>query len=238
MKRKAIVIGATGLVGRHLVSQLSLMYDSLTIIARKQPEHISSNMQFYQLGDFNNLQEVMSGISLSTDTDAFTCLGTTLKQAGSEEDFKRIDYDYNLSFAKICHDKGVQRFFLLSALGADSDSRFFYNRVKAELEEAVRALEFRQLLIFRPSLLLGKHKGRLLENSAQTVYKLFAPLVPKTMKYRPIEVQRVAAAMALYAQDLHERHKFINSDKYVEQIPSQVTIIDNKQMLEITQLKT
>ncbi|PNK59991.1 NAD(P)H-binding protein [Psychrobacter sp. FDAARGOS_221] len=235
MKRKAIVIGATGLVGRHLVRQLSLMYDSLIIIARKPPEHISASMQFYQLGDFSNLEEVMSGIAIGADTDAFTCLGTTMKQAGSEEDFRRIDYDYNLSFANSCREKGVQRFFLLSALGADSDSRFFYNRVKAELETDVRALGFKQLLIFRPSLLLGKHKGRLLENGAQAAYKLFSPLVPKTMKYRPIEAQRVAAAMVLCAQDLHERHKFIKQDRYAEQ-PNQVTVIDNKQLLTMTQL--
>ena len=130
MKRKAIVIGATGLVGKKLVSQLNLMYDSLIIVARKPPKHMSAQMQFYQLGDFNNLEETLGNISIGPDTDAFSCLGTTKKQAGSDEDFKRIDYDYNLNFAKACHQKGVQRFFILSALGADANSRFFYNLVK------------------------------------------------------------------------------------------------------------
>lgn len=234
MKRKAIVIGATGLVGKKLVSQLNLMYDSLIIVARKPPKHMSAQMQFYQLGDFNNLEETLGNISIGPDTDAFSCLGTTKKQAGSDEDFKRIDYDYNLNFAKACHQKGVQRFFILSALGADANSRFFYNRVKGELEESLVEVGFNELVIFQPSLLLGKHKGRVLENTAQRAYKLIAPLVPKTMRSRPIEAERVAASMALTAQNIYERHKVSG----IEDNKKKVTVIDNKQMLAMTLLKS
>jgi len=234
MKRKAIVIGATGLVGKKLVSQLNLMYDSLIIVARKPPKHMSAQMQFYQLGDFNNLEETLGNISIGPDTDAFSCLGTTKKQAGSDEDFKRIDYDYNLNFAKACHQKGVQRFFILSALGADANSRFFYNRVKGELEESLAEVGFNELVIFQPSLLLGKHKGRVLENTAQRAYKLIAPLVPKTMRSRPIEAERVAASMALTAQNIYERHKVSG----IEDNKKKVTVIDNKQMLAMTLLKS
>ena len=234
MKRKAIVIGATGLVGKKLVSQLNFMYDSLIIVARKPPKHMSAQMQFYQLGDFNNLEETLGNISIGPDTDAFSCLGTTKKQAGSDEDFKRIDYDYNLNFAKACHQKGVQRFFILSALGADANSRFFYNRVKGELEESLAEVGFNELVIFQPSLLLGKHKGRVLENTAQRAYKLIAPLVPKTMRSRPIEAERVAASMALTAQNIYERHKVSG----IEDNKKKVTVIDNKQMLAMTLLKS
>lgn len=234
MKRKAIVIGATGLVGKKLVSQLNFMYDSLIIVARKPPKHMSAQMQFYQLGDFNNLEETLGNISIGPDTDAFSCLGTTKKQAGSDEDFKRIDYDYNLNFAKACHQKGVQRFFILSALGADANSRFFYNRVKGELEESLVEVGFNELVIFQPSLLLGKHKGRVLENTAQRAYKLIAPLVPKTMRSRPIEAERVAASMALTAQNIYERHKVSG----IEDNKKKVTVIDNKQMLAMTLLKS
>lgn len=234
MKRKAIVIGATGLVGRKLVSQLNIMYDSLIIVARKPPKHMSAQMQFYQLGDFNNLEETLANISIGPDTDAFSCLGTTKKQAGSDEAFKQIDYDYNLNFAKLCHEKGVQRFFILSALGADTKSRFFYNRVKGELEKALAEIGFNELVIFQPSLLLGKHKGRVLENTAQSAFKLISPLVPKTMRTRPIEAERVAAAMAMVAQHIYERHKVSG----IEDIRNKVTVIDNKQMLAMTQLKS
>lgn len=234
MRRKAIVIGATGLVGKKLVSHLSLMYDSLIIVARKPPKHMSPQMQFYQLGDFNNLEEMMANILIGSDTDAFSCLGTTKKQAGSDEAFKRIDYEYNLNFAKACRQKGVDRFFILSALGADPKSRFLYNRVKGELEVALGEIGFNELLIFQPSLLLGKHKGRLLENTAQKAYKLISPLVPKTMRSRPIEAERVAAVMALTAQNIYERHRVSG----IEDCRNKVTIIDNKQMLAMTQLKS
>lgn len=234
MKRKAIVIGATGLVGKKLISQLNIMYDSLIIIARKPPKHMSAQMQFYQLGDFNNLQETLANISIGPDTDAFSCLGTTKKQAGSDEAFKQIDYDYNLNFAKACYQKGVQRFFILSALGADTKSRFFYNRVKGNLEKSLAEIGFNELVIFQPSLLLGKHKGRLLENTAQSAYKLISPLVPKTMRARPIEAERVAAAMAMTAQNIYERHRVSG----IENTRNKVTVIDNKQMLAMTQLKS
>lgn len=234
MKRKAIVIGATGLVGKKLVNHLSLMYDHLIIVARKPPKHMSSQMQFYQLGDFNSLEETMANITIGPDTDAFSCLGTTKREAGSEEAFRLIDYDYNLNFARACHAKGVQRFFILSALGADSQSKFFYNRVKGDLESALTEIGFNELVIFQPSLLLGKHKGRLLENTAQSAYKLISPLVPKTMRTRPIEANRVAAAMALTAQNIYERHKVSG----MEDITNKVTLIDNKQMLAMTLLKS
>lgn len=234
MKRKAIVIGATGLVGKKLISQLNIMYDSLIIIARKPPKHMSAQMQFYQLGDFNNLEETLANISIGPDTDAFSCLGTTKKQAGSDEAFKQIDYDYNLNFAKACYQKGVQRFFILSALGADTKSRFFYNRVKGNLEKSLAEIGFNELVIFQPSLLLGKHKDRLLENTAQSAYKLISPLVPKTMRARPIEAERVAAAMAMTAQNIYERHRVSG----IENIRNKVTVIDNKQMLAMTQLKS
>ncbi|WP_296404998.1 NAD(P)H-binding protein [Psychrobacter sp.] len=234
MKRKAIVIGATGLVGKLLVSQLSLMYDSLIVVARKPPKHLSAQMQFYQLGDFNNLEDTISNIAIGPDTDAFSCLGTTKKQAGSEEAFKKIDYDHNLNFAKACYKKGVQRFFILSSLGADPKSRFFYNQVKGELEASLAQLGFTELVIFQPSLLLGKHKGRLLENTAQKAYRLIAPIVPKSLRARPIEAERVAAAMALTAQNIYERHKVSAIDNSTKN----VSIIDNKLMLAMTQLKS
>lgn len=233
MKRKAIIIGATGLVGKKLVNQLGLMYDNLIIIARKPPKHMSAQMQFYQLGDFSNLEETVANISIGADTDAFSCLGSTKRQAGSEDAFKVIDYDYNLNFAKICHQKGVQRFFILSALGADAESRIFYNRIKGELESALAEIGFSELVIFQPSLLLGKHKGRLLENTAQKAYKLIAPIVPKTLRTRPIEASRVAAAMAMTAQNIYERHKVSE----LEDNRQKVTVIDNKQMLAMTLLK-
>lgn len=232
MQQKAIVIGATGLVGQHLIKQLSELYDTLIVIARRPPRYINSSMRFYQVNDFDNLAEVFASVGVNSSTDAFSCLGTTKKQAGSDEAFRKVDHDYNLSFAKLCHEKGVKNFFLLSSMNADSDSRFLYNRVKAETENSIMALGFEQLVIFRPSLLLGKHKGRPLESISQKAFQLISPLVSESLPLHPISAKRVASAMAMSAQDVYQRRRYKS-----EPTPSTTDIIENKQMLAMTRVK-
>lgn len=232
MQRKAIVIGATGLVGQHLVKQLSAIYDTLIVIARRPPRYINASMRFYQVNDFDNLAEIFSSVGVDRKTDAFSCLGTTKKQAGSDEAFRKIDHDYNVNFAKLCQDKGVENFFLLSSMNADIDSRFLYNRVKAETEQSIKALGFAQLVIFRPSLLLGKHQGRPLESFGQKAFKLISPLVSESLSLHPISAKRVASAMAMSAHDIYERSKY-----RTEPMMQKVVIIENKQMLAMTRVK-
>ncbi|WP_227430125.1 NAD-dependent epimerase/dehydratase family protein [Psychrobacter sp. I-STPA6b] len=233
MQRKAIIIGATGMVGERLVKQLASLYETVIVLARRSPQVMNEHMQFYQVNDFANIAEVVSGLSIGSDTDAFSCLGTTKKQAGSEEAFRQVDFEMNFNFAQSCRDKAVPQFFLLSALGADVHSRFFYNRVKGELEAAIEQLGFAQFVIFRPSLLLGERKGRFLETASQKVFKLVSPLLSESLSAHPISVQRVAAAMAMTAHALYERQKFVQDTQQ-----SQTTIIENKQMLAMTRLKS
>ncbi|MDV2860267.1 NAD-dependent epimerase/dehydratase family protein [Psychrobacter sp. CAM01] len=232
MQRKAIVIGATGLVGQYLVKQLSELYDTLIVIARRPPRYINASMRFYQVNDFDNLAEVFASVGADRSTDAFSCLGTTKKQAGSDEAFHKVDHDYNVTFAKLCREKGVENFFLLSAMNADIDSRFLYNRVKAETEQSIMALNFAHLVIFRPSLLLGKHKGRPLESLGQQAFKLISPLVPESLPLHPISAKRVASAMAMSAHDIYERSKY-----RCEPAITTTDIIENKQMLAMTKVK-
>lgn len=232
MQRKAIIIGATGLVGQHLVKQLSELYDTLIVIARRPPRYINASMRFYQVNDFDNLTEIFASVGVDRKTDAFSCLGTTKKQAGSNEVFRKIDHDYNVNFAKLCQDKGVENFFLLSSMNADIDSRFLYNRVKAETEQSVLALGFTQLFIFRPSLLLGKHKGRPLESIGQKAFKLISPLISESLSLHPISAKRVAIAMAMSAHDIYERSKY-----RTEPMNQKVNIIENKRMLAMTRVK-
>lgn len=99
------------LVGQHLVKQLSELYDTLIVIARRPPRYINVSMRFYQVNDFDNLAEIFSSVGVDKKTDAFSCLGTTKKQAGSSEAFRKIDHDYNVNFAKLCQDRGVENFF-------------------------------------------------------------------------------------------------------------------------------
>lgn len=232
MQRKAIVIGATGLVGQHLIKQLSELYETLIVIARRPPRYINASMRFYQTNDFDNLPEIFASVGADRTTDAFSCLGTTKKQAGSDEAFRKVDYKYNVTFATLCRDKGVENFFLLSSMNAKIDSRFLYNRVKAETEQAIEALNFVQLLVFRPSLLLGKHKGRPLESISQKAFQLISPLVSESLPLHPISAQRVAVAMAMMAQDSYERRKY-----HTAPLLERLTIIENKQMLAMTRAK-
>lgn len=233
MQQKAIVIGATGLVGQHLIKQLSELYDTLIVIARRPPRYINASMRFYQVNDFDNLAEVFSSVGADRTTDAFSCLGTTKKQAGSDEAFRKVDHDYNVRFATLCRDKGVKNFFLLSSMNADSNSRFLYNRVKAETEQSIMALGFTQLVIFRPSLLLGKHKGRPLESISQKAFQLVSPLLSESLPLHPISAKRVASAMAMTAHDIYERNKY-----RPQTLPTNTDIIDNKQMLTMTRVKS
>lgn len=232
MQRKAIVIGATGLVGQHLVKQLSELYDTLIVIARRPPRYINASMRFYQVNDFDNLAEIFASVGVDRKTDAFSCLGTTKKQAGSDEAFRKVDHDYNVNFAKLYQDKGVENFFLLSSMNADIHSRFLYNRVKAETEQSIMALGFTQLFIFRPSLLLGKHKGRPLESIGQKAFQLISPLVSESLSLHPISAKRVASAMAMSAHDIYERSKY-----RTEPVVKTTNIIENKQMLAMTKVK-
>lgn len=231
MQRKAIIIGATGLVGQKLLKQLSTLYDTLIVIARRPPKFINSSMRFYQLNTFERLAELMSSIDIGVDTDAFTCLGTTKKQAGGEEAFYQVDFTYNLIFAKQCLKQGVKNFFLLSSMGADSQSRFFYYRVKGEIEASVEQLGFRHLVIFRPSLLLGKHKGRPIESLTQKAFRILSPIVPESLSAYPISAKRVAIAMAMKAHEIYEQSRFR------QDMSAKVHIISNQQMLNMTKIK-
>ena len=104
--------------------------------------------------------------------------------------------------------------------------------MKAETEQAIEALNFVQLLVFRPSLLLGKHKGRPLESISQKAFQLISPLVSESLPLHPISAQRVAVAMAMMAQDSYERRKY-----HTAPLLERLTIIENKQMLAMTRAK-
>ena len=122
------------------------------------------------------------------------------------------------------------RFFVVCPRSRCRQS-IFYNQVKGELEEAIIDLGFKQLSIFQPSLLLGKHKGRPAERLAQTAFKLMSPIVPKSLSARPISARRVAGAMVMQTEKLHARRNYFQYDKDDEH---KVSIIRNQDMLKMT----
>ena len=197
MPRVAIVIGATGLVGRLLLKELSASqrYAQIIAVARRYDLPNLPNIEPLMVSDFAQLPTLLAKLPLQ-DADAFSCLGTTLRQAGSKARFKEIDYHYNLAFAQACKQAGVRHFFLLSATGAAANSAVFYNQVKGELERDVTALGFPYLSIFQPSLLIGEHADpRPAEAIGQRLFGVAKALIPSTFAYRPIEAARVACAM-------------------------------------------
>jgi uncharacterized protein YbjT (DUF2867 family) len=135
--------------------------------------------------------------------DVFCCLGTTIRQAGSQAAFRRVDHDFVVGVARAGLRAGATQFLLVSAIGADPASRIFYSRVKGEAEAAVRQLPYRSVQIFRPSLLLGQ---RAEFRFGERVAMLAAPVMPLLLpgplrRYRPIRAETVARAMLRIARE-------------------------------------
>ena len=146
------------------------------------------------------------------DVDAVVCaLGTTIKVAGSQEAFRRVDYDYPLALARLGLAAGAKQFVLVSALGANAKSPVFYNRVKGELEDAVRSLGYASVAIVRPSLLLGARREFRL---GEEIAKRFGFLAPG--KYRPVEARAVANALVTAVREQQPGVRVIESDEIRE----------------------
>ena len=155
---KALVIGATGATGKDLVKQLcqDSDFDEIDIFVRRRSDFHHEKVKAH-LVDFDHPEEWKH---LVKGDVAFSCLGTTLKSAGSKENQKIIDYDYQFNFAKAAKENNVQDYILVSAYGASPDSKIFYSRIKGELEEAVKNLKFEKTTIFKPGMLERKNTDR------------------------------------------------------------------------------
>jgi uncharacterized protein YbjT (DUF2867 family) len=196
--RTALVAGASGLVGGCLLDTLleDARYREVhslgrRALARQHPKLVQHTVDFSRL----------EGEALPAAQDAFCCLGTTIKKAGSQDAFRAVDHDAVLAFAKAARAVGVQRFLVVTALGANARSRIFYNRVKGQVEEALASLGFESLVILQPSLLLGERtENRPGERAATAVSRALAPLL-RPLASRPIEARTVARAMATLARE-------------------------------------
>ncbi|WP_160671025.1 oxidoreductase [Clostridium sp. C8-1-8] len=200
MKRKAVIVGGTGLVGKELVKQLvsDQEYNSVTLILRRSLEINNPKLE-EKIIDFDFLENI--DINLK-DADVFCALGTTIKKAKTQENFKKVDYHYPLVLGKMAKKMGAKQFLIVTAMGASSSSSIFYNRVKGEIEEALRELNLPALKIFRPSLLLGdRGEFRMGEGITAALSGLFTPLlIGPLRKYRPIRGEAVARGMIVAAK--------------------------------------
>lgn len=213
MGKRALLAGASGLVGGYCLRRLLAhpAYDSVTVWTR-QPLPIAHRKLRVELVDFDSLP-VVSGPC----DEAFCCLGTTIRVAGSREAFRRVDHDYPLAMANHAKSAGANAFLMISALGADPGSRVFYSRVKGETERDVMAAGIARTIFLRPSILLGpRRENRPGERLGIFFGRLVAPLLAGPWKkYRPVHADTVAAAM-VYAANRDLPSGPIESDRIAE----------------------
>ncbi|MGO4293818.1 NAD(P)H-binding protein [Chitinophaga sp. RAB17] len=195
MNKTAIVIGATGLTGTHLVAALlqDPAFSKVKILIRQPWAHARPRLESI-IVDFDDAERLAS--ALQGDV-LFCCIGTTIKKAGNQEKFREVDYGIPVKCARIAYEQGVSQFALMSSIGADPHARNFYLRTKGETEEAIQSLRFRGLYIFRPSVLIGSRKEfRLGERIGKYLIQLFYFLLQgRWKKYRGIKAATVANAM-------------------------------------------
>jgi uncharacterized protein YbjT (DUF2867 family) len=194
MHNKSIVLGSTGLIGKHLIAYLGEKDLSVIAITRRPIEDIPKNAS-PMIIDFD---EFLDQGHLPGCEHIYICLGTTIKKAGSQESFKKVDLDYCLGFAKKARESGATKISLVTSVGANADSKNFYLKTKGKLENEIKAMGFDSVNIFQPGLLLGnRDEIRPLEFLGQYgSFLLNMFLFGSLKKYRSIEASKVAHAMA------------------------------------------
>jgi uncharacterized protein YbjT (DUF2867 family) len=209
--RSVLVVGATGLVGAEAVRQLSAdpTVSRVVALVRRIPAGLPEKVEAHEV-DFDRLADHERLFAV----DQIICaLGTTIRQAGSQAAFRKVDFDYPLAVARLGHRNGARHFLLVSAIGANSESGIFYNRVKGELEDQLRSLGYRSVTIVRPSLLIGPRKEtRLFEKIGAVI----GGLVPG--RYRPVRAEAVARSLVTAARVDAPGLHIIESDEIREGI--------------------
>ena len=187
--RTALLAGATGLVGSHLLEQLLLdeHWDTVICIGRRPVATAGPKLE-QLIVPFPDVGE------LPPADDVFSCLGTTIKLAGSQQAFRAVDHDAVVAVATRAHASGATQFLHVTALGASLDSRIFYNRVKGETERDVAAVGLPTTIAFRPSMIDGNRpdESRPGESIGLVAMRAVGPLLGK---YRPNRASDIAAAM-------------------------------------------
>ncbi|MDP9959817.1 NAD(P)H-binding protein [Chryseobacterium lathyri] len=189
---KALVIGATGATGKDLVKQLlnDKEFEEVDIFVRK-PVDIQNDKLKVHVVNFEKPEEWKDKVKGDI---AFSCLGTTLKDAGSKEAQRKVDFDYQYEFAKAAKENDVEDYILVSAYGANPTSKIFYSKMKGELEEAVKQLHFNKITIFKPGMLERKDSARTGEVLGSRIIK-FANKLGFLESQKPLPTDVLAKAM-------------------------------------------
>ena len=191
----ALVAGSTGLVGQELLRQLAAAtgYGRVVALTRRPLATSYGDRVREVVVDFERLDAASDALAAD---HVYCALGTTIRKAGSQPAFRRVDHDYVVTLARVARDRGAGHFLLVSSLGANPRTRVFYGRVKGEVEAAVQALGYPSVTIVRPSLLLGDRAEFRL---GEALAKPFGALMPR--RYRPVHARAVAATLIRAARE-------------------------------------
>lgn len=209
----ALLLGASGLTGNFLMNKLlnDDFYSHLTIIVRK-PLEIKHEKLNQVISDYSDIDALTDNFKVDA---VFCCLGTTIKKAGSQQAFKKVDLEIPIKCAALAKQGGCKGFYLQSSLGADSGSKNFYLKVKGECEEKIKTLEFNSFATFRPSMLLGpRNEFRFGEMIGKIFMQLFFFLfIGKLKRYKAIKAERVAEFMLQYSKPNPKGYRIIESEQ-------------------------
>jgi uncharacterized protein YbjT (DUF2867 family) len=195
MAHKAVIVGASGLIGRNLVNTLLLSYEYSEVISisrKKLPVHSGKLKQVIaEFDDVEAYEEYITGHAL------FCCLGSTRSKTPDKKEYYKIDHDHPVKLAEIAKKNGVEQYHLVSSIGADATSSNFYLKMKGETEEDIKKVGLKALCIYRPSVLVGERtESRQMERMAIKFMLLISPLlIGGLKKYRAIHAKVVAKAM-------------------------------------------
>ena len=191
MKKTALIVGSSGLVGKELLDLClkSEVYEKV-ITPVRAPLSIENEKLIELIIDF----EMPPWDQLFPADHVYCCLGTTIKKAGSKNNFRKVDHDFPLAFAGAAKKWEAEQFSVITAAGVSKNSKIFYNKVKGELESNLKALDLKGTLIFQPSLLLGdRNEFRFGEIVFSAFAKIFSWITPRS--FRAIHCQKVAQSM-------------------------------------------
>jgi uncharacterized protein YbjT (DUF2867 family) len=209
--KSALILGATGLTGSHLLDLLvnHIGYTIIKTPGRRAPEIKHPKIHFQQIDLEQNL---VNHPELFDVDEVFVCIGTTQKKTPDKAAYRNIDYGIPLQAAKMAKKAGIQTFQVISALGADTGSRVFYNRLKGEMERDVMGVGIPFTYFLRPALIVGnRQEFRLGEGLAKSFFQLINPMIPEA--YRSIDAHDIACAMVYLTNGGQSTSSVIPSDQ-------------------------
>jgi len=216
MKRNALIAGSTGLVGNELVSFLekSDYYNTIHLLTRR-PLNFENKKLVTHLVNFENIKDFNPKDAIH---DVYICLGTTMKKAGNKENFLKVDSDFVLGVANWAKQNKAEKLAFISSMGANINSKTFYLATKGKVENDLVKLGIPNLIILRPSLLLGKRSEfRLGESFGKLFMNLFSPFfIGRLKRIRAVSAQLVAFAMQYYTWQSDRPVLYIENEKILE----------------------